>query len=343
MPVERTASLGAAAGTRGLDRNFSLLWTARAVSDLGSSITMVALPLVAVVTLRAPAAQVAAVAAAGALAGALGALPLGTRAEYRLKRPAMVTADVVRAAALVTVPVAAVLGVLTLAQLCLVAFVIACAGIVFNAASQAHLKALVGHDRLAVATSRLESTLWFANLTGPPAGGALVGVVGAAGTLLADAASFVASAALVRRIRRPEPPPPVRTHTRRSDLGAGWRFLLHHPQLRWCLASYTVFSGTIMLLSPLETVFMIREVHAEPWQYGLVLGLPCAAGLAGARLAPRWMARVPALQVARVSPRGGGHHGCCYSHSPSQALPGCCSPRSPRPGCSVSPRSTTPP
>jgi predicted MFS family arabinose efflux permease len=282
-------------------RDFGRLWTARAVSDLGSAVTMIALPLVAVVTLDASASQVAMVAAVASLAGALGALPLGTRAEYRLKRPAMVTADLLRAAGLASVPIAAAAGILTMAQIGAVALLTACASIVFNAASQSHLKSLVGHDQLPLATGRLESTLWFANLAGPPLGGAIAGMIGATTTLLVDAASFIASAIFIRRIRTPEPVPPARAATPRRDLATGWRFLAGDRILRRCLASYTIFSGTIMLMSPLETVFMIRDLHAQPWQYGLTLGLPCAAGLAGARLAPRLLARSSPLRVASVA------------------------------------------
>jgi len=284
------------------DRDFVLLWFGRAVSDLGSAVSMVALPLVAVLVLDATTFQVTLVAAASALIGAALALPLGGAVEYRPKRPVMILADLVRGAALASVPLAAAAGVLTLAQLCAVAMVTATLTIVFGAASQAHLKSLVGRERLAEANGRLESTLWFGNLVGPPVAGVLVGAIGAAAALIADAVSFFVSAIAVGRIRRPEPQPPVRTAvSRRADLTEGWRFLIGHPELRRCLASYALFSGTVMLLSPLETVFLLRDVHAEPWQYGLAMGLPCAAGLVGARLAPGLIGRWGAVRAMRLA------------------------------------------
>lgn len=279
--------------------HFARLWVGRAVSDLGSAVGAVALPVVAVVTLHASTLQVTLLAVASAVAGALAATPLGALAEHRRKRPVMVLADLLRAGTLASVAAAAAVGWLTVTQLCLVAVVNATLAIVFNAASQAHLAALVGRPGLGAANGRLESTSWLATAGGPPLGGLLVGLAGPAGALLADAVSFLASAAAVRAIRRPEPAPPPRAGRRREPLVGGWRFLLGHRALRRCLASYVLFAGTIALLSPLETLFLLRDLHAHPWAYGLVVGLPCLAGLAGARSAPSLIARWGPVRALR--------------------------------------------
>jgi predicted MFS family arabinose efflux permease len=164
--------------------------------------------------------------------------------------------------------------------------------IMFNAASQAHLKNLVGRDQLGEANSKLESTLWLGNLAGPPLGGAIAGAFGAAVALIVDAASYVVSAISIRSIRRPEPPPPARSDAaRRAEIGAGLRFLGSHRDLRRCLISYVLFSGTVLMLSPLETLFIVRELGAPLWAYGLVMGVPCGAGVLGAWLAPRVLRR----------------------------------------------------
>lgn len=274
------------AGTAG-NKDFTRLWFGRAVSDLGSAISMIALPLVTVVVLQASTFQVSLLAALSSLVGGLLAIPLGTIIEYRPKRPTMIAADLLRAIGLVSVPVAATLGGLTFTQVCVVAVLNAAFAVAFGAASQAHLKSLVGPSALANANGRLESTLWFGTSIGPALAGVLIGLFGAAWALVVDALSFVISAFAVRRIRRPEPSPLARTAvSRRADLVAGWHFLLGQPTLRRCLISYAVFSGTVMLLAPLETLFLLRTLLVQPWQYGVVLGLPCLAGLLGARTAP---------------------------------------------------------
>src|SRR5689334_15220267 len=114
------------------------------------------MPLVAVLVLKVPSFQVSLLAALGGLAAAVLALPAGPWIEFRRKRPAMIGADLARAVAVISVPVAALAGVLTYAQLCVVAVVQAVGVIVFNAASGSHLKALVSAEDRATANGRFE-------------------------------------------------------------------------------------------------------------------------------------------------------------------------------------------
>lgn len=269
-----------------LRRDFGRLWGAYAVSAAGSAVGAGALPLVAVLALDVTDFQVTLLAALSALAGAALTLPLGGRVEHHRKRPVMVTADLLRFLVLLSVPVAAALGVLTFAQLCLVGIVQAAAAIVFGAAGTAHLKGLVpSGDRLR-AVSRLETTSWLSQSAGPPVGGLLVTAFGATVTLAVDAFSFLLSALGVRMIRRPEPEPPARTSSkgRGRDLLAGWAYILGHRGLRPLFWNAMLFGGAIMMSSPLMTILMLRELHFTPWQYGLALGLPCLGGALGSRL-----------------------------------------------------------
>lgn len=230
---------------------------------------------------------------------ALLALPFGSWIEFGRKRPAMIAADLVRFAALASVPAAAALHLLTLTQLYVVSVVQSTAFVAFTAASGAHLKALVDPAGRVVATSRLESTDWICWSICPPLGGLLVGAFGATTAMLVDAVSFLGSALGVRRIRRPEPPPPVPETPRKRDLSAGWRYLLAHPILRPLFLNAMLFGGGVLLVSPLETVLMLRDLGFAPWAYGLVLGLPCLGGVLGARLAPRLQARFGVHRVLR--------------------------------------------
>ena len=267
-----------------LGPDFRRLWTANAVSATGTAIGYSALPLVAVLVLDVTTFQVSSLAALSAIAGAAIALPSGGFIERRRKRPVMIAADLIRFAALASVPVAAAFGLLTYVQLCVVGVLQAAATIAFQAASGAHLKALVPSEDRAEANSRFESTFWVTMSVGPPIGGALVGLIGATATLVVDAVSFLLSALGVRRIRQPEAEPTPAEQ--KADVRAGWRYILNHRVLRALFWNSALFGGAVMMTSPLLTVFMLRDLGMAPWQYGVALGVPCLGGVLGARLAP---------------------------------------------------------
>jgi hypothetical protein len=149
-------------GGRSLGRQFGWLWAAYAVSTFGTWIAFDAFPLIAILVLHAGPAAVSLLAAAGLAAGAAVAVPLAPWVEFRRKRPVMVAMDLVRFAALTSIPLAYALGWLGFAQLLVVAVMVAAADIAFRAASGAHLKALVAPDDLLVANARFESTMWTA-------------------------------------------------------------------------------------------------------------------------------------------------------------------------------------
>lgn len=271
-----------------LGRDFGRLWGAYGVSAAGSAVAMGALPLVALLVLHSSAFQVSLLTALSAVASVAIALPLGVRIEYRYKRPVMVTADLVRCAVLVSVPVTAAFGGLTFVHLCLVGILQTAASVAFDAASGAHLKALVPAEQRLRANSLFETTSWISVSAGPPVGGLLVAVLGPTVTMAVDAASFLGSALGIRRIRRPESAPsaPVAAPHLGRDIAAGWRYLLRHPGLRPLFYNSLLFGGSIMMTSPLMAVLMLRDLGLAPWQYGLALGLPCLGGVLGSRLTP---------------------------------------------------------
>ncbi|MET7642435.1 MFS transporter [Streptomyces sp. NPDC005426] len=271
-----------------LGQDFRRLWVAYAVSAAGSAVGMGALPLVALLVLESSALQVSVLAALSAVASGVIVLPLGVRIEHQYKRPVMITADLVRCAVLASIPIAMAFGGLTFAQLCAVGVLQTAASVAFDAASGAHLKALVLPEHRLRANSMLETTNWITVSAGPPVGGLLIGVLGAAATLVVDALSFLGSAVGIRRIREPEPTPPKRSATSHlgRDIAAGWQYLLRHPGLRPLFFNALLFGGSIMMTSPLMAVLMLDDLGLAPWQYGLALGLPCLGGVLGSRLTP---------------------------------------------------------
>ncbi|MCI3242099.1 MFS transporter [Streptomyces spinosisporus] len=278
-------------GTRSLGRQFGWLWAAFAVSTAGTWLAFDAFPLIAVLVLHAGTTEVSVLAAAGLAVGAAVAMPLGPWVEFRSKRPVMVAADLVRFAALMTVPVAYALGALTFVQLLVVSVVVAAADIGFTAAGGAFLKSLLPAQDLLVANARFESTSWTATVLGPPLGGAAIGLFGPVMTVVANAVSFLLSALGLRAIGGKETPPVRKEAARTGSLLDGWRFILGHPGLRLLFFNTVLFNALIMAVSPLLAVLMLGGLGFAPWQYGLAFAAPALGGLVGSRLARRLAAR----------------------------------------------------
>ncbi|MGW2031745.1 MFS transporter [Streptomyces sp. NPDC001811] len=286
-----------------LGQDFRRLWGAYAVSAAGSAVGMGALPLIALLVLDSSAFQVSVLAASSAVASAVIALPLGVRIEHQYKRPVMITADVARCVMLASIPVAMAFDRLTFIQLCVVGVLQTASSVAFDAASGAHLKALVSPEHRLRANSLFETTNWISVSAGPPVGGLLIGALGAAATVVVDALSFLGSALGVRRIRQPEPAPPQRAATSHlgSDIAAGWQYLLRHPALRPLFFNALLFGGSVMMASPLMAVLMLKDLGLAPWQYGLALGLPCVGGVLGSRLTPLLTRRFGQRRVLLLS------------------------------------------
>ncbi|MFE9643297.1 MFS transporter [Streptomyces sp. NPDC006365] len=279
---------------RPLGRQFGWLWAAYAVSTFGTRLAFDAFPLIAITVLHAGPAEVSALAATGLAVGAAVAVPLGPWVEFRRKRPVMVAMDLIRFAALMSVPAAYALGRLGFVQLLIVSVVVAAADITFTTASGACLKALVPPENLLVANGRFESTTWTATVLGPPLGGAAIGLFGPVMTVIADAVSYLLSAMGIRAIGGGEPRPArtgARGRLRAGDLLEGWRYILAHPALRPLFFNTILVSGLIMATSPVLAVLMLGDLGFAPWQYGLAFAAPCVGGLIGSRLARPLVAR----------------------------------------------------
>ncbi|MEU6236940.1 MFS transporter [Kitasatospora sp. NPDC047058] len=288
---------------RPLGPQFGRLWAAYAVSAYGSGLGFGALPLIAVLVLQAGPAEVSALSAVGPVVGALIAVPLAPWVEFRRKRPVMIAMDLTRFAAMATIPVAYAFGRLGLVQLFVTSAVVAAAKIAFNAASGAHLKALVRPDDLLVANARFESTNWSSIAVGPPLGGAAIGLLGPVTTVVADALSYLLSALGIAAIRGREQAPRPTTRQHRVRAGAmldGWRHIAGDPGLRALYLNTVLVSGLIMATEPLLAVLLLRGLGFAPWQYGLAFAAPCLGGLVGSRLAPRVVARYGRDRVFRT-------------------------------------------
>ncbi|KMS76211.1 MFS transporter [Streptomyces viridochromogenes] len=284
-------------------RDFLLLWSGQTVSEIGSAVTRVALPLVAVVALQASTFQVGLLTAATTLAFAVIALPAGAIVDRRPKRSIMIVCDLLRLLILGSIPVAGAFDVLTMTQLYLVAIAAGVCTVFFDVAYQSYLPSLVRTEDLMAANGKLGTTQAFAQLGGPSLGGGLVGLVGAAGAVVADALSYAVSMLAILGIRRREepPPPPPADEPLRRRITEGLRFVFGHPILRRvviCTGAGNLFSG---MTSALAMVFLIRVLHVSPALTGLIMAGSAIGAIAGGLFAGQLAKKVGSARIIWMS------------------------------------------
>ncbi len=292
LAVADDAEAGEAPKARSLwrHRDFMLLWAGQSVSEIGTSVTWVALPLVAVVLLHASTFQVGLLTAAGTACFLLVALPAGLVVDRVAKRRLMIWCDIVRLMIIGSVAVTAAFGVLTMAQLLIVALLLGLATVFFDVAYQSYLPVLVGRDQLHDGNGKLGATQSFAQVVGPGLGGALFGLL-KAGAMTADAGSYAVSTVSLLAIRTPEAKPErpaagERPGIRR-EIFAGLRFVASHPVLRKiaaCTGTSNFFSN---MMGALEVLFLVRIVHVRPAEVGLLLSVGSVGGILGGVLSGR--------------------------------------------------------
>jgi MFS family permease len=282
----------------GLRRNgdFLRLWAAQAVSLVGSQVTVLALPLTAVIVLHATPLQVGALFAVQYAPYLLLGLPAGVWVDRLPRRPILIATDLARTVVLLSVPAGFLLGNLSLGLLYAAALAAGALSLFFDVAHQSYLPALVERDQLVGGNARLQVTYSGAQLAGPSLGGLLVQVVGGPLALVADAASFLVSAALLATIRRPErtPAPPADRSGLVHGIGEGLRFVLRHRLLR-PLAVTMAFGNLFDLFGMAQAIlalYAIRELRMSPATFGLALAIANAGAVLGAvlngRMVRRW-------------------------------------------------------
>ncbi|TWF74340.1 putative MFS family arabinose efflux permease [Pseudonocardia hierapolitana] len=271
-------------------RDFLLLWAGETVSQVGTMVSHLALPLLAATSLGATAWEMGLLVAAERGAFLLVGLPAGVLMDRVRRRPVMIAADLVRFALFASIPPAWAFGVLTFAQLLVVALLAGVATVFFDVGYQSVLPAVVGRAGLVDGNAKLESTRAAAETAGPALGGGLVQLVGAAAAVLLDAVTYLVSAAFLLRMRTREAVPardPARSL--RAEMAEGMRYVLGHPLLRpitLCTGTANLFGG---VLAAVSVLFLARELSQPPAVIGLVLAAGSAGGVLGALTSGRWI------------------------------------------------------
>ena len=271
-----------------LNGDFLRLWAGETISLFGTQVTVLALPLVAVITLRASAAQVGLLNACRYAPFVVVTLFAGVVVDRVRRRPTMIVVNLGRGALIALIPLTALLGLLRIEYLYLVAFAVGILTVFFDLAYQAYLPSIVTAEQLTGANGRLVASASAAELGGPGIGGLLVQALTAPYALLADALSFLASTSSLLRIEHREPEP---HGERRPPIGSsirdGFRFTFSNPYLRAIAgeaATFNLFEQTILTVF---VVYAIRRLHFSPGLLGLVLSLGGGGALLGALIAGR--------------------------------------------------------
>ena len=265
--------------------DFVKLWVGQTVSDLGTSVTGVVLPLVAVVYLQATPFEVGALAAIEWLPWLLTGLPAGVWVDRSRRRPLMLWCDVIRAVAIGSLPVTAAFGTLYLAQLYAAAAVVGVATVLFQVAYQAYLPTLIETDDLAEGNAKLQGSQTVMQVGGAGLGGLLVQLFRAPFALAADAASYAVSAVSLFLIRDREPRrEPVERNLRR-EIAEGARYVRADPVLRVMTIAPAIGNFFFTGFSGIEVLFLVRSVHLEPGYVGLLVGVVALGAVLGAVLA----------------------------------------------------------
>ncbi|HEX9622761.1 MAG TPA: MFS transporter [Streptosporangiaceae bacterium] len=272
------------------NNGFLLLWSGQSISEIGSAVSQVALPLVAVILLHASTFGVGLLSAAGTASFLLVALPAGLVVDRVAKRWLMIWCDVIRLVIIGSVALAAAFGVLTMAQLFAVALLTGLATVFFDVAYQSYLPVLVERDQLHDGNGKLGATQSIAQVVGPGLGGALFGLL-KAGVMTVDAGSYAVSTVSLLAIRASEPKPeragPGDRPPIRQEIFAGLRFVARHPVLRKiaaCTGTANLFGSMTFAL---EVLFLVRVVHVRPAEVGLLFSIGSVGGIAGGVLSGR--------------------------------------------------------
>jgi len=275
----------------GLWRNpdFMKLWTGQTVSELGSIVTRNALPLVALLVLGASPAQMGLVAATGALPALVFGLAAGVCVDRVRRRPIMIVADLGRAALLLTIPIAAMLGHLTMPQIYAVGALVGALTIFFNVAYQSYLPSLVERENLLEGNSKLALSSSAAEIGGSGLAGILVQAFTAPFAILLDALSYLVSVVSVVLIRKPEPPPRPsgeRSHLLKEALD-GFGFVAQQPVLRALAGASATRAFFGNFYAALYGLYAIRVLGLGPAGLGIVIAMGGVGSLAGALLSGR--------------------------------------------------------
>ena len=278
-------------------RDFLKLWSAQTISQFGTQVTFLALPIIAAMTLNVTPFEFGMLATVEFLPFILLSLPAGVWVDRLRRRPILIAGDLVRAAALVSIPIAFALDALTIWQLYIVGFINGCATVFFDVAYQSYLPSLVDRDQIVDGNAKLQTSVSGAQITGPGLAGLMIGAFTAPFAILIDALSFVVSALFMFAIRRHETAPEPQLNAQgerpsmRSEIVQGLRYVGRQRFLRSIAATTGLSNFFSNVVYSILILYLVRELLFTPEVLGLAFSVGAVGFLLGALIANRVASR----------------------------------------------------
>lgn len=268
--------------------DFMKLWIGQSISEFGSYITGTGLPLVAIITLAASPLELGLLAALSSVPVLLFSLIAGVWVDRLSRRPLMIGADVARMLLLLTVPLAALTGHLSMVLVYIVTVALSLLSLLFNVAYRAALPGLISREHLLEGNTKLATSSSLAEVGGPAIAGLLIQAITAPVAILIDALSFLISAISLGLIRQPEPPAPEPSgESVLHEVRAGFGVIMEHPILRTLMIANTVRAFFGNFYAALYSLYIIRELGLTAVALGVIVSAGGIGALVGSVLAQR--------------------------------------------------------
>jgi MFS family permease len=283
------------------NRPLRALLAAEVISTTGAQMTWLALPWFVLTTTGSPA-RMTFVMMAELLGFAVAGLPAGSLLQRLGARRTMLVADALRAPLMLLVPVLHWSGHLGLAPLVAVAFMLGVLGAPYFAAQKVIVPELLGEDEATIsqASALFQGAIRATMLLGPPIGGVLIGVLGAAEVLVVDAATYVVAFALVALFVPGRPGAPAEEESR--GLFAGLRFLFREPLLRAWIPLFIAGDAAWQAFFAAVPVLTLERFGADAKVAGALFAAFGAGALIGNFLSFRYLAqRLDGLLLVALS------------------------------------------
>jgi len=276
--------------------DFMKMWTGQSISEFGSQISQLAIPLLAAVSLHASPFEFSLLGVLGFLPFILFALPAGVWVDRLRRRQILIVGDAARAVLLALIPILWLVHELRMWQLLVLQFVIGVFTVFFDVAYQSYLPALIDREHLVDGNSKLQLTVSVSQVAGPSASGALIAAITAPYAIVADAISFVVSSVFMISMRHREN---TREHVDGEPRPKMWpqvkeglQWVVGHPWLRaiaTCTGSSNFFSN---LLFAVAILYMVRTLHLSAFEIGFVFAVGSAGAIVGALFVSRINKRI---------------------------------------------------
>lgn len=275
--------------------DFLKLWFGQTISEFGSRISRGGIPLIAVINLSATPVQMGWLTAAASLPVLFFGLFAGAWVDRLPRRPLMIAVDIFRFFLLLTIPLAALVGWLTIELLAVILALLTVMGVVFDAAYRAYLPQLIDREDLMEGNSKLATTDSLAEIGGPAITGVLVQAVGAPLAIIVDAFTFIIGAesklAIKKRVPRPPKPSGDEQASIRREIADGIRYIVRHPVLRALAIGMVVRSFFGNFYGALYDFYAVRELGMDAATLGLMIAGGGMGALLGASLTERVVKR----------------------------------------------------